>query len=488
MRITEMNFNIRHGNSLVNSSVYEIIPDLKEEEKTKLNPFDWEKEFPTIFDKGGFSAVVGNPPYVRGDSIKIEKPYLAEKYHVYNGVADIYTYFCEQALNILQEHGRLGFITSNKWLLARYGNKLRNLLRNYTKIKNIIDFKGKKLFEGASVDTSIMLVSKEKPKNNKIKIGYKKLNNEEFKIPQNNLQEKGFYLQKPEILNIKNKMEEIGTPLNEWDVNIYGGILTGYNEAFIIDTPTKEELCKQDPKSAEIIKPILRGRDVGRYSYNWKGLWLIFTKRGIDIKNYPVIETYLKQFYKQIKPKNPKLSSKTGRKPGTYKWYEIQDNIAYYKEFEKEKIIWQEISSENPFHWDKGYFYQEASLFLMTNASKYLLTILNSKIQLFYLSRIAYCLGNSGLRWKKIYVEQLPIPQLDLTDSKQKAHYDKLSKLADEMLELKGKLGTTEDPHNRTKLERHIEATDGRIDQLVYELYGLTEEEIKIVEEELGKN
>ncbi len=258
-----------------------------ETQKTKSFAFDWSQEFLPYLKDGGFDIVVGNPPYVRQELFSDVKPYLGFKnkqkqmrYEVFSGQADLYCYFYEKGLDLLKNGGKLGFITSNKWMRAKYGENLRKYLLSGYKIEKLIDLGGQKIFETVTVDTNIMVVKKAFSFHDyRISVG----NNLEELTDFNPkyLNEKNFNINLGYDSNeIKTKMEKLGTPLKNWNVRINRGILTGFNEAFIIDTKTRDELVKQDPVSDEIIKPILRGRDIDRYGYEWAGLWLINSHNG----------------------------------------------------------------------------------------------------------------------------------------------------------------------------------------------------------------
>ncbi|MFW6172778.1 MAG: Eco57I restriction-modification methylase domain-containing protein, partial [Elusimicrobiota bacterium] len=248
--------------------------------------FLWHLYFADVFEqKGGFDIVIANPPYVRQEEIKDQKPILRKQgYKVYNNISDLYTYFYERSYDILRNNGILAFISSNKWMRAKYGEKLRNFFQEKTKVLHLIDFSGHKVFQ-ATVDTNIILFQKTKPdKTHKINFVNVKgnlngkdlvfyLEENQGVILQNRLDDKCWTLADESILKLKEKIGKIGAPLRDWNVKIYRGVLTGFNEAFIIDTVTKEKLCKEDSKSAEVLKPLLRGRDIRRYYYQWQGLW-----------------------------------------------------------------------------------------------------------------------------------------------------------------------------------------------------------------------
>ena len=405
-----------------------------------------------------FNAVIGNPPYVRQERIKEQKPFLEKIYEIYNGTADLYVYFYELGIKNLKESGYLGFICSNKFFRAKYGENLREFLLKNTSFKNIVDFNEIKIFEDATVDSAITVFKKEINQNNEFKFSTN-LDEKPNSILQSSLDKTTFTFLNNTEISIKSKLEKKGTPLKNWDIQIYRGVLTGLNEAFIIDTKTRDELlnsCQnldEKEKTSNLIKPILRGRDIKRYSYEWANLWLINTHNGydefsfIDINEYPTLKNYLDKF-------EPKLSKRAdkGKTP-----YNLR-NCAYLGEFEKDKIIYSEIVRQPQFYLDKSkQFFAEASSFVLTGENLYyLLCLLHSKF-------ITYCFKNFyaggglgvGYRYKKAYLENLPIPQIPA---------DKMSEfenLANEPLNLNENLKTTKNAFltelNLDKLPKTLE-------------------------------
>ena len=291
-----------------------------------------------MFGVDSFDIVIGNPPYIRHELIKAFKPQFQQAFSVYAGTADIYTYFYEKGVQLLNNNGHLCYITSNKWMRAKYGEKLRSFFKHQTQLKQMIDFEGQQIFENATVDTNILLCGK--TANTQPDFDYQKQLPDEynplFNMAIGDLSANAYTLQAPEILALKKKIEQIGTPLKDWDINIYRGVLTGFNEAFIISTAKRDELIGQDPKSTEIIKPILRGRDIKAYEHHWAGLWIINSHNGdknnapINIDDYPVIKNHLDQYYPQLEKRQDK-----GITP-----YNLR-NCAYLAEFAKEKIVYR---------------------------------------------------------------------------------------------------------------------------------------------------
>ncbi len=453
------------------------------------HPFEWRFEFPEILDDDGnfqgFDLIIGNPPYIRQEEIKELKPNLAKNYKVYKGTSDIYTYFYELGFNILKSNGVLSFITSNKYTRAGYGEALREFLLKNVSILDYIDLNGIKVFDSATVDTSILSFEKLKSKDSSFR--YLALDNENLKacgysidlckdfkeLSQKSLSKENFTFSDESTNSLKAKIERIGTPLKEWQgLNIYRGILTGYNEAFIISTEKRNEIlenCKDEAekeRTAKLIRKMLRGRDIKRYSYEWAGLWVIgtFPSLKIDIEQYPALKQYLSQFLPRIE----QSGEKGCRKKTSNKWFETQDNIAYYQEFEKEKIVWASVGHIEHSFIPKDMLLQDTNYFFSTS-NRYLLGILNSKPITYYLADIQTPLGNTGaFRNYKYNIEKLPIPKIN---SKNQKIADELVNSVDEILKAK------EQDKNANTQE-----LENKINSLVYKLYNLTEDEIKIIE------
>ena len=421
---------IKDKKSLENKiqKIEDVIEEVKGN-KIYENAFEWRFEFPEVLDDEGnfigFDVIIGNPPYIQlqkmgSDSDALEKA----GYKTYTKSGDIYSLFYEQGFNVLRDNGLLMYITSNKWMRANYGESLRKFFVERTNPLLLIDFSGNQIFDTATVDTNILMFAKQK---NEFKtlacmIKEKLLNNLSVFVSQQADKcvfpnSESWVILSPIEQSIKQKIEAVGKPLKDWDINIYRGILTGYNEAFIIDGKKKEELIAEDPKSAEIIRPILRGRDIKKYGYDFADKYVICARLVSDIpNNFPAIIKYLEQF-KGEKKLGDNSTTKVFKRPW---WSWMQEPVNYWDDLNSQKIIWGEISDKTKFCIDlDGKFLNEATTFLMTgNSLLYLLGILNSKLSEYLFSKIGTTTGVGTVRWKKFTIEQLPVPFFKVEDRK----------------------------------------------------------------------
>ena len=417
--------------TLIDKEKHKSVPKGLKEELDMLaswNPYDQNASAP-FFDpewmfgiSDGFDIVIGNPPYVQLQKSggRLAKLYEEQKFKTFARTGDIYSLFYEKAYQLLKQGGICNFITSNKWMRAGYGEATRKFFIEHTNPLILIDFAGIKVFDTATVDVNILLYVKEK----------NTFNTQACIVKDKELKELSLYVsqhaQTTQFKNadswvilsdieqrIKTKIEAIGTPLKDWDIQINYGIKTGFNDAFIINGEKKAELIAQDPKSAEIIRPILRGRDIKRYGYEFADLYLINTHNGIkekgikriDIEDYPAVKAHLDTFYEQLEKRQDK-----GDTP-----YNLR-NCAYIEDFYKQKIMYSEIVREPQFYLDnKGEFFAEATTFIMTGSNlEYLYYLLHSKA-ITYFFKTFYAgggLGGDGYRYKKVFLEKLPIPPI----------------------------------------------------------------------------
>jgi Eco57I restriction-modification methylase/TaqI-like C-terminal specificity domain len=431
--------------------------------------------------KGGFDIVIANPPYVRGEAIdpaiKQELEFTYAK--VYAGAVDLYVYFYARGFNLLRPGGQLSFITSNKYLRAKYGEGLRRFLSSRVKIYAIIDFGDLPVFDVAAYPC-IVIGSNQIQIGNNVKafavanVDYleslprlvetrsvifdqNRLSNTEWQISEGNTQR---VLEK--IRNQNPTLEQlIGS-------NFYRGIVTGANDVFVLDETTKNQLVSQDPNSSELIHPWLRGRDIKRWKIDWNNLYVIFTRRGTNIDKYPAIKMYLQRFREDLEPKESKNQSR-GRKPGSYQWFEIQDNIAYYLEFSKPKIIYPDIAPRPQFSLDKeSGFYSGNTTYFIPSADEYLLGFLNSKAVEFFYSSVSPQIRGGYYRFFSQYVGLIPIPNTLPNIRNQIADLALLC------------LDVAKDAPEQ------LPAFEARLNALVYQAYGLDESDIAVIEGYLG--
>jgi hypothetical protein len=445
---------------------------------------------------GGFDAVIGNPPYVRQESLSSFKDYFEQHYEAFDGVADLYTYFMEKGVKLLRDGGLYSIIVSSSFLRATYGEPLRRTLKNNAAVLRIVDFGGLAVFANAK-DTYVcvpLLAKGAKQKQVEVSkvTSLKNLKLVEYVaakhliIPPERLSAEAWSLKSDAEAAVFEKLMKAGKPLGECvERRFFRGVTSGLNEAFIIDTETKRKLIAKDKRSADLVHPLLGGEDVRRYMFHETGLWLIFTRRGVDIDKYPAIRGHLEKWKEDLAPKRDK-SSKRGRKPGRYAWYEIQDDVAYYEVFDGPKIIFPDICKGPRFCLDTGRHYLANTAYCLGTDDLYLLGVLNSRLFWFAISNISIPFGiRAGeYRYRLIYqyMEKVPIRVIDFTIHADKARHDRMVELVERMLALHKQLATAKTAHAKTNLQRQIDATDAQIDKLVYELYGLSADEIKIVE------
>ncbi len=401
--------------------------------------FHWDLEFPEIFfdrhgqplgERAGFDAVIGNPPYVRQEVLGPLKPYLERAYpETYHGFADLYVYFYHQGLRLLRLGGRMSYIVTNKWLRAGYGEPLRAYFATQKTLEQIIDFGHAPIFPDADVFPCIIVLQKPLPDTDQTttrQVQITAFPREALKVvqlddyvhrhshhvPLSRFGGAAWSLEVSEIDDLMTKIRHAGMPLTEFaGVKPYYGIKTGLNEVFLIDTPTKERLVREDLQSAEIIKPYLRGQDMSRWSPEWAGLWMIFTRRGIDIEAYPAIKQYLLQFREQLEPKPKDWPGQDwpGRKSGSYKWYEVQDPVEYWRIFEQPKFTIQRIAFHSRVGFDAEGLYINDSAIILPTSDFWLLACLNSPALWYYSFRHFPHKKDEALAMDIPYVETLPI-------------------------------------------------------------------------------
>ena len=463
------------------------------------NPYDQNAESP-FFDpawmfgvNNGFDIVIGNPPYIQlqNNGGELAKLYEPCGYKTFAKTGDIYCLFYERGYHLLKPNGHLCYITSNKWMRAGYGEKTREFFAKNTNPQLLIDFAGVKIFESATVDTNILLFAKATNEHKTLCAVTNKQNKDSVKNLSVFVQQNGsecdfnnsdsWVILSPIEQSIKRKIEAVGTPLKDWNINIYRGVLTGYNEAFIISTEKREEIlanCQSEDertRTAELIRPILRGRDIKRYGYDWAGLYLIatFPSRHYDIEMYPAVKKHLLSFGIERLEQTGKTHIVNGekvkaRKKTNNKWFETQDSISYWEDFFKPKMLYMEIQTDNPnegypfpcFSYDTNNSIVLNTAYIMCSNTldiRYVLGILNSSVGRIIARLYVTQLQERQFRMLAQYISKFPIPIIK-------------DKRKDELIEYVQKCLKDRSDY------------DTFINEIIYQIYGFNDLEISYIE------
>ncbi|MCY3729256.1 MAG: Eco57I restriction-modification methylase domain-containing protein [Nitrospira sp.] len=443
------------------------IDDLISQMTNGHKDFDFEVYFSEVFhEKKGFDVVLGNPPYValQKNGGELGQLYQDAGFTTFARTGDVYQLFYERGVRLLKQGtGCACFISSNQWMRVESGKVLRKFIESQNPIR-LINL-GAGVFDNVTVNTSILLVNRSSNQNI-LRSADLRQATQQFPpaewTPIRPAYGETWVVLAPTGECIKDKIEATGTPLKDWDVKINYGIKTGYNNAFIIDNSTKQALIAKAPNSTDIIKPVLRGQDIQRYHTKWANLYLIDTHNGyggipaVNIDDYPAIKTHLGKFYPKLKKRQDK-----GQTP-----YNLR-NCAYHEDFAKGKIVWGNLCNQAKFSYaPKGMLVTAPSPFL-TPFSHYLLAVLNSKLLDWYFRLIGVERDGGYYEYKPMFIERLPIPNISATEQRP------LINLVDRILKTK-----TANPKADTTEQ------EAQIDRLVFELYGLTTEEITAVEKQ----
>jgi hypothetical protein len=449
--LADLRNNIKMGNSLV--------------ENTNIDEkaFEWNNNF----EYETFDVIVGNPPYfsLSTQNSKISDFYK-EKFKVYERTSDIYCLFFEKALQLLKPKGIVSFITSNQWLQTNYGKTLRNFILENANPTLLINFAGFRIFPDAVVDTSILTLQKEHClhylKACIFDKTFQKNANIQTYIQENtliltDLNADRWTIAENDTLLLKEKIKNAGSKLKDWDIKINYGIKTGLNDAFIIDEQTKNNLIQKDPKSAELLQPILRGRDVHQYHKNWADLYLITTKNGVQIEEYKAVFEHLESFGEFIRNRSDQGEN----------WWNLRA-CSYYDSFHQEKIIYPETTvRRSEFYLDKTGFYIDKTCFMITGEHlAFLNGILASQLMEWYLETELRNLGKNSIQYSKQYMEEVPLPPKTIIDTNL---YKKISEFSERLTVLY---------QNSVSNKLQIEEIKQNLNACVFELYNLGELEI----------
>ena len=544
--LTSLDHNFRVGNSLISDG------------SVDPKAFDWRAAFPEVFGpagKEGFDVVIGNPPYIRQEWISPIKPYLQSHYRAYHGMADLYVYFYELGLNLLRAGGRLSFVVTNKWLKAGYGEPLRRLFAEKSWVESIVDFgHAKQIFEDADVFPSIIVAQKPTqhpapltaracaiPREQlRISNLSNQIASEGFDIERGRLGSDAWSLEPKAVAELLAKVRANGKPLSEFAAaKPYRGILTGYNEAFLIDSNARDSLISESKKCSEVIKPYVRGQDIKRWHPDWAGLWMIVLKSSEnqawpwsnvgEIAENVFRETY-PSLYVRLKPLEEVLRK---RQDKGRNWWELR-SCAYWDDFERPKLLYKDITWRSSFCLDMDGTFSNNTVYFLPTADRWVLAVLNSPIGWWFAWREAQHGKDEALRYFNTFLEKYPIPQpseqqrinceniitglTELSRSEQNTVRDTLDwlkveheidepstrlqnpisldsdSLISEVRRLRGKkkplslaaLRNLRDEHTKTLLPAQALAAEARgleqrVSDLVNEAYGLTPDEVRLM-------
>jgi adenine-specific DNA-methyltransferase len=534
-----LNKNIVCGNSLVGTDILDGQFFAGDEER-KLNPMNFQDAFPHFFKRkpggelkdapvtpldfdfpgmplhgsyskkklknapkaqlppefqGGFDAIVGNPPYVRMEEFKPIKDYLRTRYRSHEERADFYTYFIERGLSLIRTTGLFGMIVSNKFAAAKYGEPLRRTLHQNAEIREITDFAGANVFKGATVRTFILLASRKareqhgrtryvpvppSDKFEQIEKGTLLLKDyagavEVFLDPEQIGATPWQFIPAGDAAFLKRLTDKFPKLSEAYGWKPLFGIKTGLNEAFVIDRETRARIIREDRASAEVIKPFLFGKDVKRYEVHDEGRFVIYLHPEKNPKDFPSTKRHLENYRSQL-----------SERAATQEWYELQQPaVGLIPLLRKPKIIYPIIAPEPRFSLDSEGFLINDKLFVLPTDSLFLLGVLNSRLAHFFFSSVCARLEGSGdcyYEYRAQFVEKFPTRKIDFSHEADKSRHDRMVQFVEQMLEAKKQLAAAQMEKDRTYFENKCTSLDRQINALVYDLYGLTEAEIKIVE------
>ncbi|MGD2092608.1 MAG: TaqI-like C-terminal specificity domain-containing protein [Candidatus Aminicenantes bacterium] len=490
--LPDLSDNIKCGNSLIGSDFYEKGQmSLFQDEETirRINAFDWETEFPGIFQKGGFHVVIGNPPYFSISTIEKQIVYYLEKKYseIHTGYNDIMYYFIYKCIKLLEQNGVFGFITSNYYIGNTYAKKIRNFLKEY--VFKILNFRDYKVFGDANVHTNIIIANKipgdktlevlelrKCPINNTLDL---EANFTKFVLHKESLED-NWIITNDANLRIIRKMALISIDLGVI-TEIEKGSTSGKNKIFTV----KKEFANELNLEKEILRKNIKNSHLERYHIIDSGYFIIYIDNDINIDRYPNIKNYLSKHITELLNRNEV-------KKGLYQWYRLERPRKKYIFDSAEKLIVPYRAESNRFAYDNQQYFNDGGdirvIILKKNvyySLKYILGILNSRLMNWYYQFIGKPKGSSREYFNKP-LAKIPIRKLAFANRSEKNQHDKIVHWVDQMLELQKKFHAAKIETEKTLFKKQIDMKDKQIDQLVYELYRLTDQEIKIVEEDIG--
>jgi len=488
--LPDLDKNIKCGNSLIGPDFFDkgAKEPVAEEERRQVNAFDWATEFAETAKRGGFDAVIGNPPYIGFHGFSESKAYLKKRFRSARGKFDYYLPFIEAGLSLLLKGGRLGFICPTNFMKREHGLGLRKLLRTDTSIQQIVDFEDVQVFEGALNYTGVFILSRQEPSQDHI-FPYRRraLEATPLNVSQKVLTDDVWVFRDDSRELVVTKMRaQTVTSLGDLVQGISEGIVTGHNDVFFVDAAQ----AKKGRFESDVLKPCLRGSEIRRYFaeephhkvvYPYKlvdGVTTVITEA--DLRKYPRLLSYLSECRR-------KLSGRSYFEESSKHWYELwcQRDLNLLA---TEKIVVPELAESSRFALaDNSVFYGDTVCGIVPLPSipervEYLLALLNSKLMDFYYKATTVPKANRFYIYKTMFLRKVPIRRIDFKNDEESRCHERLVGFAKEMLASSSRLAKALTGHESTSIQRQIEATDRHIDQLVYKLYKLTPEEIALVE------
>ncbi|HMF55065.1 MAG TPA: TaqI-like C-terminal specificity domain-containing protein, partial [Pyrinomonadaceae bacterium] len=517
--LPDLGSNIKCGNSLIGPDFYDDAKASKlgDEELNRINVFDWEKEFPTIMKDGGFDAVIGNPPYLRIQGLQEyygnQIDYFIKHYQSAVKRFDLYLLFTEKGFSLLKEDGFLGFICPHKFLNSDFGSGLREfLVKNYA-LETFISFGNNLIFSQASTYTGILLLKKSRKEcfsyyefptllPPEMPLGLAALDKKDFaEYKYQSLSSEPWTLTLSSTQGLIEKLRQQTFTVGDVFESVFQGIVTGIDEIYLL-APISENgkiiECFSQREEGNIkiekgiLKPLLKGEDVSRYTETSFKYYCIYPYKLVEGKTvilqedelaseYPLAYRYLKQYKNELK--DLRVKYKTNPKY----WYSCH-RARSIAAFERERIIAAEISLGCNMTLDTNNLYHNTTVYSLLPSlslqekNQYWLGLLNSIVMWWFLANTGNVLRGGYFRFKTHYLNPFPLRRINFSDSTDRVRHNSMVELVERMLDLHKQLASARTDQDRTMLQRRIDATDKQIDALVYDLYALTEEEIRIVE------
>jgi type I restriction-modification system DNA methylase subunit len=470
--------NMVRGNSLVGT---DFSPHL--EEQRLVNAMDFEQRFPDIMNRGGFDAIVGNPPYIRMEEFKPIKDYLRGHYQAHSDRADIFFYFIERAIGKISGKGTLGYIVSNTFTRSRSGESLRAYLERTLNVHTIVEFGDFTPFAGAEVYPLILIGNKSSSQQNTFDFVLQtcdpnknpdKYFNNVLPLERGCLANESWVFEETRTRKLRARLLEEFPPLSEKYGAVRMGIKSGLNEAFIITDEQRAKIIKENPKAKDIIKPYVGGEDLDDWCHQWQNKWMIYIPHGFKISKFPAVRKHLEPFREALEGRATEQN-----------WYELQQpQEAYADLLGKPKIVYPDMSRYPKFSLDTRGMYFSNTVYFIASDSLFLLGLLNSSLLWFVIRGLSNALRGGLWRFRLFsgHVEKLPVRTIDFSKPADRSRHDKMVALVEQMLAAKKQLAAAQSDADKDFYGNKCAGLDRQIDALVYELYGLTADEIKIVE------